>query len=634
MPTDLSALDSELARPAWRAASYADLSEPVLRGTVALQFYAALALWLAINVNFWGWWFTSAFSTGFFVFGAITFALFMHSSFRQLRFVFAAAKMRRIKTDLAPPPGKRVLMATTFVPGNESVEVLEQTLRGMIAQDYPHDVWVADEGFDRAEAQAVRRLVQRLDDELTERYRAEHTKAVPMYDDRGRACYAPSYRDLTRKPVNVRYFSRWNIARYQAAEPPFRARTKSGNYNAMLDFILNAVGVEYDILCQLDTDHVPQENYLDHVLVAFNSDDVAYVAAPSINRRCLYDNWASLGRLHKEAAFHGMMQMGLACDGAPLIMGSHVTYDLHKLREKGGFQESRAEDILHTLTFAAMDQRHGRYKGVFVPQAHAVGYGLDSFAESVDQSVAWSEGLTRILFENFLFRMSKQLSWRRKLSFAAHLSHYIVDALPYLLLSVLPAVMLVFNFYGPHAPAAQFSWRYVLLALALLPLWWFGKRYGLLRPTDAKLKLSYFALVELTHWPWHGIGAWRGFVQALTKKVTPFKLTSKGLHNASGEHYSIRYFLPHLTLVLINWAGILFYWVRYWNVEPFNTMVFWSLGIAGLYAGVFLLVTVNHLYRLRRQQLGWRALLRARWQVTVAALAVNGANLWLSLQLA
>src|SRR5919206_567306 len=42
--------------------------------------------------------------------------------------------------------GWKVGVATTFVPGAESLEMLEETVRALVAMEYPHETWVLDEG--------------------------------------------------------------------------------------------------------------------------------------------------------------------------------------------------------------------------------------------------------------------------------------------------------------------------------------------------------------------------------------------------------------------------------------------------------------------------------------------------------
>jgi hypothetical protein len=55
--------------------------------------------------------------------------------------------MRR-PTPRPPQAGWHVAVATTFVPGAESLEMLEDTVKALVAMAYPHDTWVLDEGND------------------------------------------------------------------------------------------------------------------------------------------------------------------------------------------------------------------------------------------------------------------------------------------------------------------------------------------------------------------------------------------------------------------------------------------------------------------------------------------------------
>src|SRR5262245_8368017 len=53
--------------------------------------------------------------------------------------------MRRPRA-IVPKQGLRVAVVTTIVPGAESLEMLEETVRALVALDYPHETWVLDEG--------------------------------------------------------------------------------------------------------------------------------------------------------------------------------------------------------------------------------------------------------------------------------------------------------------------------------------------------------------------------------------------------------------------------------------------------------------------------------------------------------
>ena len=134
---------------------------------------------------------------------------------------------------MTPRPGWKVGVATTFVPGAESIEMLEETIRALVALNYPHDTWVLDEGND--------------------------TRVISLCTELG-----------------VFHFSRKNFPHYQTENGTFRARSKHGNYNAWL----HEVGFErYEIIAAFDPDHVPEPAFLSEVLGYFNDPQVGYVQA-------------------------------------------------------------------------------------------------------------------------------------------------------------------------------------------------------------------------------------------------------------------------------------------------------------------------------------------------------------------
>src|SRR5262249_1427998 len=136
---------------------------------------------------------------------------------------FTLPMMRRPQA-MARREGLKVAVVTTIVPGAESIEMLEETARALVALDYPHDTWVLDEG----DADEVRALCRR----------------------RG-----------------AMHFSRKDLIHYQARDGVFKARSKHGNYNAWL----YEIGFDrYEIIAAFDPDHVAAPSFLSHVLGYFD----------------------------------------------------------------------------------------------------------------------------------------------------------------------------------------------------------------------------------------------------------------------------------------------------------------------------------------------------------------------------
>ncbi len=138
---------------------------------------------------------------------------------------------------MPPKPGLRVAVLTTIVPGKEPIELVMTTLRAMkrIRHDGPMDVWLLDEG----------------DDDEVRRRCAE---------------------------LGVRHFSRKGRPEWNQPSGPFKARTKHGNHNAWRA----AHESEYDVVAQMDPDHVPYPNFLERTLGYFADPDTAFVVAPQV----------------------------------------------------------------------------------------------------------------------------------------------------------------------------------------------------------------------------------------------------------------------------------------------------------------------------------------------------------------
>ena len=165
-----------------------------------------------------------------FSFAVLTFILLTYIAIDQLR--WCALPLMKRPRPVAPRAGWTVGVATTFVPGVESIEMLKkQTFKTLVNLHYPHDTWVLDEGDDHQ----VKILCLKL---------------------------------------GAHHFSRKNLPRYQTDSDLFQIGTKHGNYNAWL----YEIGFHwYDIITAFDPDHVPHASFLTHVLGYFEDPKVAYV---------------------------------------------------------------------------------------------------------------------------------------------------------------------------------------------------------------------------------------------------------------------------------------------------------------------------------------------------------------------
>jgi cellulose synthase (UDP-forming) len=458
-----------------------------------------IAAWCLLSVWAWAWWLepahvsspaTAAVSTGLLGFEMV---------FVPLWFFFWIYRMKRPNQDLEPPE-LRVAMVVTKAP-SEPWAVVRETLEAMLAQDYPYpfDTWLADE------SPAGETLG----------WCAEH---------------------------GVRVSTREGVADYHRPTWPRRTRCKEGN----LAYFYDMWGYElYDVVAQLDADHVPEPDYLRHMVVPFRDPLVGYVAAPSICDRNAADSWSARGRLYAEAVLHGPTQAGHSGGYAPSCIGSHYAVRTSALREVGGLGPELAEDFTTTLMLSSH-----RWQGVFAIDAEAHGDGPATFADCMTQEFQWSRSMMNVLLGiNRQYRKGLSRAARIRLGFC--LWWYPLFALLMLASVLLPIVAIVTrtpfmrlslgSFYAHFAPAT--------LVLLLTVLWL--RRLGWLRPRDARPVSWEMALFQLVRWPWALFGCLHAVAGRLVGREFAFKVTPKGTRSGVAP-VPMRVITPYLALAAIS----------------------------------------------------------------------------------
>src|SRR6266446_2226559 len=265
---------------------------------------------------------------------------------------------------IRPRDGWKVGVATTFVPGAESIEMLEETIRALVAMDYPHETWVLDEGDD----EQVKALCCRL---------------------------------------GALHFSRKHLPQYHASSGTFESRTKHGNYNAWLYEI--GFG-RYEIITAFDPDHVPHPDFLMNVLGYFNDPAIGYVQAAQV----YYNQNASFiarGAAEDSYAFYGPTQMISYALGYPIVVGCHNTHRITALKEVGGFAPHAADDLLITIFYRV----HG-WRGVYVPKILAKGLTPVDWSGYLNQQRRWARSVLDIKFWIYPKVAAKLPFWERLVS--------------------------------------------------------------------------------------------------------------------------------------------------------------------------------------------------------------------------
>ena len=312
-----------------------------MTGKQKREYTILVSMWLAATINFWIWWLTPQHNIGSIRYLINTSALFW-TSIMPAYYLFFLRRLKIPNPSVLPPVEMRVAMVVTKVP-SEPFVLVKKTLEAMLAQQYPHDTWLADE------------------------HPSDETIAW---------CRAN----------NVRISSRFGNPDYHNETWPRRTRAKEGN----LAFFYDRYGYDqYDVVVQLDADHVPAPNYLKEMVRPFADPRVGYVSAPSICDSNAGESFWARGRLYTESMMHGSLQAGYF---APMCIGSHYAVRTWALREIGGLGPELAEDHSTSLFFNA-----GQWRGVHAINAEAHGKGPATFKDMVIQEFQWSRSLVTIL---------------------------------------------------------------------------------------------------------------------------------------------------------------------------------------------------------------------------------------------
>ena len=301
------------------------------------------------------YWFAEAGPSGHpVVFSLLTLPLLLALAAYEVRWLTLPLMRRPRRED--PSPGQRVGVATTFVPGLEPIEMLEETLSAMVSMHYPHDTWVLDEG----DSPEVKALCHRL---------------------------------------GVCHFSRKHMSQYQMSSGSFAARTKHGNYNAWLAELGYS---EYDIIVAFDPDHIPHRRFLIEVLGYFKDPKIGYVQAAQF----YYNQSSSFiarGAAEETYAYYSSIQMTSFALGYPIVTGCHNAHRAYALREVGGFAAHDADDLLITILY-----RVAGWKGVYVPDKLAVGLVPVDWSGYLKQQRRWARSVLDVKVRIFP-RLAKRL---------------------------------------------------------------------------------------------------------------------------------------------------------------------------------------------------------------------------------
>ncbi|SEO92393.1 glycosyltransferase family 2 protein [Trujillonella endophytica] len=400
---------------------------------------------------------------------------------------------------MRPRTGLRVAVLTTIVPGKEPVELVMTTLRAMkrIRHDGPLDVWLLDEGDDPE----VRRRCEEM---------------------------------------GVKHFSRKGHPEWNQPRGPYRARTKHGNHNSW-----RAVNEHrYDVVAQMDPDHVPFPNFLERTLGYFSDEDVAFVVAPQVYGN-LEESFVARGAAELAYLFHGVIQRGGNGHEAPLLIGTNHLYRPAAFAQIGGYQDCIIEDHLTSMALytGVNAATGGNWKGVYTPDIIAVGEGPATYSDFFSQQKRWAYGIWQIARQHSPTMFGQMRSPAQRLSFFALQTHYPTTSIAWVGGIALTALYLVGGVSISDLPLLQWGVLFSANMVLGLAFTFAMRRYNLVEHERRSWGLAGMALDLLTA-PVYVAAA----VAQLAGRPLVYVVTAKG-SAATGDTW--RTFRPHLL-----WAAV------------------------------------------------------------------------------
>jgi cellulose synthase (UDP-forming) len=357
-----------------------------------------------------------------------------------------ALPLMRVPMPIPAGSGWRVGVAVTFVPTAESIEMLKDTVRAIIAMDYPHDTWVLDEE-DNAEV-----------------------------------------RDFCKR-IGACHFSRHQMPQYQTESGPFKSRTKYGNYNSWL---AEHGYAGYELIVAFDSDHIPRPDYLRHVLGYFDDESVAYVQPA----QAYYNQHASFiaaAAAEETYAYYSSIQMASFAIGYPILVGCHNTHRVTALRQIGGFAPHEADDMVMTLLYRA-----NGWRGVYVPQILARGLTPVDWAGYLKQQRRWARSVLDFKLRVFPKHVLRLPLLERILTYV-HGLYYLRGPVTALQIAIL--VLVLATGIAPPGPGALFLRYVAAIWLTVIACDFYRQRFFLDCRNECGLHWRS-QLVSFVKWPY------------------------------------------------------------------------------------------------------------------------------------
>lgn len=402
------------------------------------------------------------------------------------------------------PPHFTVDVFTTFVAG-EPYAMIEQTLTAIKAIRYPHETYLCDEADDP-------------------RLRA--------------FCERMGIHHVTREK---------------------KVDAKAGNINNALR---HARG---EICLILDPDHVPQPDFLHHIVPHFADEKIGFVQTVQAYEN-IHESLISKGAAQQTFQFYGPMMMTMNSYGAVQAIGANCTFRRKALDSIGGHAAGLAEDM-HT----AMQLHAKGWKSVYVPRILARGLVPSTLSAYYKQQLKWSRGVFELLFTTYP-RVFGKLSWPQRVYYGILPGFYFLSV-AYFLNLLIPIIALFTGLMPMRMDLVEF----LLITLPLFASGLAVRQYAqhwVMEERERGLHLAGGLLLIGTWWI-HLLG----FLFAILRRKVPYDPTPKDNQEANNWPLNI----PNLLAMALSMAAVVYGLNTHPNIyyAMMSSLALLNIGILG-----------------------------------------------------
>jgi len=368
-----------------------------------------------------------------------------------------------------PPYRLRTAFVTTRAPG-EPISMVQTTLEAAMRVRYSRgsvDVWLLDETNDPELVAICNKLGVRYFSRFgITRWNTKRQSRILFKRGSSYLRWLITFgtRPIIKRPTRPNLF--------------FAAKSKHGNFNAWREYLADQ-GITYDILAGVDTDHVPEPNYLERLLGYFHDPDVAYVVGPQVygnyepGLRGLVARWAE----SQASFFQSTIQRAANAGLAPMFVGTNYAVRMIALDQVGGFQPCITEDMATGLTIHAKrnPSTGNHWKFLYTTDVLAVGEGPELWGPYFTQQWRWAAG-TFDTWQRTVWRVFFRLPSRAKLHYFLILTYSPLTAMSWLLGMISSMIYLTTGATAILAPWGEFASLSMMTVVMQLGLYFWNRR--------------------------------------------------------------------------------------------------------------------------------------------------------------